>query len=313
MKKSLTRKLTIAVIALVFAVVSLSTSTYAWFTMSNTAQVDAFNAEVKAGEGIEIAITTGGTDTELAAAQWYTGNVPAAVVETAFKKDIENGKKGFLKFDALTSTNGTSLANLEGASNDGTGYVSFWVHVKTAEKGKITLNDIVLSSSQYNSAAQTENKWESVSPWTADAEYNFDGTNTIKVGDKVTYLVENAARVYVNEVIYEKVEEDAVYDVAGSKANNATGTTNTFGSFAYYNSKNSLDSNKLDITKATNQANNVAKIGAFTAVDLGTVEANNVLKFEVKIWIEGWDAECLNAIFGQRLTTQLNIGFNKVQ
>ena len=96
MKKSLTRKLTIAVIALVFAVVSLSTSTYAWFTMSNTAQIDGFTADVKAGEGIEIAITATGSPEEIAAAKWYTGNVPADVVKTAFEANK------FTKFQDLT-------------------------------------------------------------------------------------------------------------------------------------------------------------------------------------------------------------------
>ena len=91
MKKSLTRKLTIAVIALVFAVVSLSTSTYAWFTMSNTAQVDPFTAEVKAGEGIEIAVTSG---SEVGNAQWYTGSIPGTVVEAAYAGSFE-------KFDAF--------------------------------------------------------------------------------------------------------------------------------------------------------------------------------------------------------------------
>ena len=53
--KKLTRKLFISVLVAVFAFVALGTSTYAWITMSTTAEVTAFEAEVSAGEaGIEL-------------------------------------------------------------------------------------------------------------------------------------------------------------------------------------------------------------------------------------------------------------------
>ena len=53
--KKLTRKLFISVLVAVFAFVALGTSTYAWITMSNTAEVAAFEATVDAGEaGIEL-------------------------------------------------------------------------------------------------------------------------------------------------------------------------------------------------------------------------------------------------------------------
>ena len=57
MRKNLTKKLFLSVLTLAFAVISLGASTYAWFTMSKNAQINAFEAEVQAGEGIEIAVT----------------------------------------------------------------------------------------------------------------------------------------------------------------------------------------------------------------------------------------------------------------
>ena len=138
MKKSLTRKLTIAVIALVFAVVSLSTSTYAWFTMSNDADVEAFTADVKAGQGIEIAVTTDGDDTN---AQWYTGVIPQTVIQTVVPT-------GF-KFDAVTTNESAAEfkkldANSKAieAATANTDYITFWVHIKAAKAGKIQLNGI---------------------------------------------------------------------------------------------------------------------------------------------------------------------------
>lgn len=291
MKKSLTRKLTIAVIALVFAVVSLSTSTYAWFTMSNEAQVDPFTAEVKAGEGIEIAVTSG---SEVGNAQWYTGSIPGTVVEAAYAGSFE-------KFDALTTTDGTKFYDIKDAAIDGNsqqvelgaGYVSFYVHIKSAQAGTIYLSDIVLDSKSGGNEPTA---------WTADAAYKLDGTKNVAVGDKVLYEVENAARVYVKDKIYEKEALAATGENGNYEANNAVGTKNENGSFSYYNSK---DANDLVITNAPAR-NDVAKIGNFEASSLGTVSVGDTLTFQVNVWIEGWDAECLNAIFAQTLSVQLN-------
>ena len=291
MKKSLTRKLTIAVIALVFAVVSLSTSTYAWFTMSNTAQVDPFKAEVKAGEGIEIAVTSG---SDVGNAQWYTGSIPGTVVEDAYAGSFE-------KFDALTTTDGTKFYDIKDAAIDGNsqqvalgaGYVSFYVHIKSAQAGTIYLSDIVLDSKSGGNEPTA---------WTADASYALDGTKNVVVGNSVLYEVENAARVYVKDKIYEKVAVPAEGGNNSYVANNATGLKNTFGAFSYFNSKNDED---LAINNAPTRNDN-ATIGSFAEYALGEVAVGDTLTFQVNVWIEGWDAECLNAIFAQTLSVQLN-------
>ena len=307
MKKSLTRKLTIAVIALVFAVVSLSTSTYAWFTMSNEAQINAFEAEVKAGEGIEIAVTATNDNT---GAQWYTGNVPASVVETAFQEN------GFQQFDALTTVNnGAAFVGLDAASNDGKGYVSFYVHVKTAEAGTVNLTQIKLASNQSKTV-------DGIQAWKSDAAYKLPaGENgaiegaAVAVGDDVTYKVEDAARIAIETKegqstsikLYEK-QEDA-------QNNNFAGVSSVYGSYSYYNSKNpdkplsknagvnhaGYTTEQVENTTLSNTENNVELL-------LGTTTSqDNVITFQVKIWIEGWDTECLNAIFGQALTVQFKL------
>jgi hypothetical protein len=160
MKNKLTRKLMLSAFTLLFAVISLGASTYAWFTLSNQAQINAFEAEVKAGEGIEIAITQSGTSTQINAAQWYTGNVPATVVEKAFKDNL------FEQFDALTTIdNAANFVDLAGAKNEGEGYISFFVHIKAAEAGDISLTQIKLASNKSLTV-------DGIEPWTSDAVYN---------------------------------------------------------------------------------------------------------------------------------------------
>lgn len=315
MKKSLTRKLTIAVIALVFAVVSLSTSTYAWFTMSDKAQIDAFEAQVKAGEGIEIAVTS--TDA-VGNAQWYTGNVPANVVEAAFEAN------GFTKFqDLTTSDNGKTFTTIdkttgENKSFDGTdGYVSFYVHIKTAVAGTITLDGIELSSKSENGTNENP-----IEDWTCDAKYLIASNEYVEVGNTVKYKVENASRIAIiygdESKVYEKAQESftkvGVQDGEGNTnysfvAGNTKGTKSTYGAFDYYNSKNNSDlviSNSKDYT-GTDILSTGLTTNSFT-----TTNTNNepeVITFQVKIWIEGWDSECINAIFAQTLSTTLKFKF----
>lgn len=309
MKKSLTRKLTIAVIALVFAVVSLSTSTYAWFTMSNTAQINAFEAQVKAGEGIEIAVTSTNSN---AGAQWYTGNVPADVVKAAFEANK------FSQFDALTTLDmGKNFVNKDGIAYDqdaqSVGYISFYVHVKTAKAGTVKLTQIKLGSA--GKGADANNQWESDAVYKLPAGAN--GANegaAVAVGDTVTYKVEDATRISIvkndNSTIFEKAED--------INNNNFAGVKSAYGAFSYYNSKNQnamierTDGvNYSDYTDESQKVNNTAldnDTDNITDFVLGTTTDNApIITFKVNIWLEGWDTECLNAIFAQTLTTMFSL------
>ena len=52
----MTRKLLLSIITVVLTVVALGTTTFAWFTLTNTAQIQEFEAKIIADSGIEIAI-----------------------------------------------------------------------------------------------------------------------------------------------------------------------------------------------------------------------------------------------------------------
>ncbi|MFA6827833.1 MAG: hypothetical protein WCR64_05255, partial [Bacilli bacterium] len=69
--KNLSRKLMLSIVAIALVVIALGTSTFAWFTLSNKASVGQFNAEVTAGEGMELSVD--GTT-------WYS-NIPSTVIQ----------------------------------------------------------------------------------------------------------------------------------------------------------------------------------------------------------------------------------------
>jgi hypothetical protein len=136
----------------------------------------------------------------------------------------------------------------------------------------------------------------------------------VGVGTERTYKVEDAARIAVvfngSTKIYEK-EEDAA-------ANNFAGMSCKYGAYNYYDSKNpnaklvqnnsnynAYTTEQVEKTLLTNTEDN-------TELVVGTSEkASDIITFQVKIWIEGWDSECLNAIFGQALSVQFKVSLIK--
>jgi len=57
----LTRKLFISILTVAFAFVTLGATTFAWFTLTTTAEVDTFNATMHSGTGIEMSLDGGVT------------------------------------------------------------------------------------------------------------------------------------------------------------------------------------------------------------------------------------------------------------
>ena len=300
MKNKLTRKLMLSAFTLLFAVISLGASTYAWFTMSNEAEVEAFTADVKAGEGIEIAVTK---DVDPGNAEWYTGTVPSGVVQAA-ANPLTDGKTTF-RFDAATTyNNAQTIVERKKSTSDvdvlSSGYVSFYVHIKAAQAGKINLSNIELACN---------NPYE----WTVDAAYTITGTE-IKVNNKIQYSVADAARValavknesgFETALIYENNERDLADPVTATEngteitkyvAGNQVGVSKTDGAYEYYNKKN-IEDQLSNYAVPTYTANQVSTLS--TAQLLKEVAKGEILTIKVQVWIEGWDAECLNAIFAQ--------------
>ena len=304
MRKNLTKKLFLSVLTLAFAVISLGASTYAWFTMSKEANVESFTADVQAGKGIEIAVTAGTNHDD---AQWYTGTIESDVVQEVVEE------ANFSKFAALTTTDAVNFEDVTdpNATIDGT-YLSFYIHIKAAEQGTILVDDnsgVTFDSKQPNADATD---YVAVTPWTADAAYQLDAGKKVEVNDPVLYKVENAARVALivnnNTYIYENAFKAAEDMSDYLDANNQVGTTVKNGALAYYNSKVKEGSSLTAPTTEQYSTNHAGE--NFTSFN-EAIQAGEagILTIQVVVWVEGWDAECLNAIFAQQLSVALAFKF----
>lgn len=318
MKKNLTKKLMLSVLTLAFAVVSLGASTFAWFTMSGAAEVGQFQGTVKGGEGVEIGYSAiGATEANI---KWKTGEVTAEEIQGLI--DGINGADW--KLDAVTpaaalefadsytfnTIKGAAAAGNDVTTSTGT-YVAFALHFKLSDTSTTKTFHLVMD--QYNLTNTGSNV-----TWKADTAITLKDGVAATVGQGYVYDVRSATRVALisNEsvdpykALFEYVDT-ATESTSGFSFDGATAK----GALQLYNSKMDTDiefdgANGPAANTAVHQANYEKKTGD----DLNTgaykqvaqLTSGEVVTINVLVWVEGWDAECLNALFSQGLALDLS-------
>lgn len=154
--RKLTTKLLFAIISAAFALVALGTTTFAWFTLTNEATISPFNAEITAGEGIEISLD--GTN-------FYT-TIPATVIQA--KINSMN-----IELKDVTSSNGIEMTKIDGTSvpflstlgaNDKNAFIQFdlWVRSPKAD------TEVQLKSVTFDSKIKDSDNLIEPTPWNTD-------------------------------------------------------------------------------------------------------------------------------------------------
>ncbi|MBP3503963.1 MAG: hypothetical protein J6K18_02460 [Bacilli bacterium] len=333
MKKNLTKKLMLSVLTLAFAVVSLGASTFAWFTTSKEAQTEEIQAQVIGGSGIELGVAKIG---DVAPTTYYINELPASAIKTVMDA------AGFEKLNHVSGLNSETnsfneaLYDLDKNPASNKDYIAFRVFVKVNAAGQVVLNNVNVST---ESAAVK---------WNAGVQYNHANDDTTPVGptESVDYSVLNAVRVAVVQK-ESTIEEGVITGFAGNnfkvyeqaagaaKGENSVGFSKK-GAYEIYNAKTVGTDNDLPLFKTADVPNWACATFAdtYTVNDNGTtdneeddykefgqmadggkitvsVERDEVIAFDVYLWVEGYDAECVNAIFAQYVS--LVLGFNWVE
>jgi len=284
----LMRKLSISILAVVFAVIAMGATTFAWFTLTNTAKVDQFEIDVTSAEGIELSVVPG----------VWASTIDGSVIEgltgvSGTKLTAVSTPNGYDTFTTLTSLSAAG-ATTTSAATSGSHYVEFTINIRTRKA----------SQSIYIDKTNTTIDSKALS-WQPDIAFTIDGTPITKDTPAFNVYPDNSARMSftgTSTVIYEK---EAATD------NNTLGMSNdwTKGALNYYAAKNLY-------TPTANPT-----IPAYTTTVLGTANTSAITTTSgilneagwattsvvVRIWLEGWDAECYNAIFNGQL--QVKIAF----
>lgn len=310
--KKLTRKLFISVLVAVFAFVALGTSTYAWITLSNNAEVNAFEAKVEAGEaGIELSENYKAPDSTL------TGDALAAAKQTAIEAATWKTSLTLSKDFTTTLLNDLTMD----FTNDG-----------------MTFSDYV---AQYDETSGKNSMVKTTANVVANEDYiefsiwmkrtnstNDSGTTTVKVnGAKVVFetvgdpeatftyagntaqnlLAINAARLSITgntgtdykakTVIYEQKVDDKV----DAELRNTAGWDIATGFAHKYAASQDIEIGtevpKYEAKQSENSANDSGNIITLTG--------NDPVEIKVRVWIEGWDNEC----HAQILTQSFKVAF----
>lgn len=320
MKKNLTKKLMLSVLTLAFAVVSLGASTFAWFTVGGTQQTASFDANVVGGIGLDVAVTECGD----APSQWFSAgadiNDEIETVLTALNEQADwsfNAITPAAKLAYGANAFKTQTEALEAQeTSKGKGYVAFDIHFKLSDNTISDVYELMIKEFKITTA--------DITAWKCDVQFDVAEGKTIALNTPNEYNVMSALRFAVIENgtdgFYKIYEQDAVDNFASGKVSNGYNTTGFSaadkGAVAYYEAKTTQNvtvaADKQDATKYERLAFDSNTIGQQNVIVNDEFTGNDqVISLTILLWVEGWDAECLNAIFSQNIKLDLAFALSK--
>ena len=283
----LMRKLSISILAVVFAVVAMGATTFAWFTLTNTAKVTQFEIDVTSAEGIELSVVDGvwGTTIDGSVIEGLAGVSGARLTAVT----TPDGETEFKTLDTLLQTGAYTLAD----ALSGNHFAQFTIKVRTR-----TASTPIYIDHLNTSIASTGISWQ------PDTSFTIDGTTPItQATSPFTVYASHSARMSFDgdsTVIYEDTS-------AGTSGQSSDWTKGALNYFAAKNNYTGMGTITPAISAYTSEPVGVAEdtVIATTAATLTNGWAETTIV--VRIWLEGWDAECYNAIFSD--TLKVSIGF----
>ena len=340
----LTKKLFMSIMTLALVVVTLSASTFAWFTLGNDATIDKVQVNVTTGTGMEIS---------------RDGK--------SWKNKIQLAPSDGVDFRAVTSFDGKTFFDTEVGAITAASlkYYEevFYVRVTKANANSNSFNGVSLievNAENEKNYTVDENKWlADVSLGTGEGDQfaattytygehsdtivegtskTFDALNAIKVsfesakanGSLKVYAHETATswgtvpeigdvahesttRKEINSGLSYDYAEAKEYDTDNAQPYNcnasafptyltpaqvaaAKGTAETPATAEQKAATFILDADDDFFTAAQAVAENGILYNIVTTADDNYIYA----KVTVRIWLEGWDADCINAILAQK-------------
>ncbi len=184
-----------------------------------------------------------------------------------------------------------------------------------ATPGENQTNQFIQFNLWLRSPSETTVNLESVTfsstgkSWTSDATFTHPKYGTVTPEGAEIYYAHDALRLS----IYEGTTKKVVYEAPASETNTVLNQTRiSAGMVNYYFVKNSInllekyqsvvlpasiDLLKLDTDEVTKIPDPVAVV---------SLAGNNVAKvITVRVWVEGWDPDCFNAILNEYINVQM--------
>ena len=300
MKKTVKKRALISAIAmLIVSAIALTSSTFAWFSMSKKAQIEQMDLTVSSPEGILISAN---------AKAWTSTLTPAQIFPDGTTTDRMNaydGNKNFLPTDlkpvscSFRNLSGnlprfcTTALNDQGYGSvvelnqstltaDAAGFVAFDLFVKLAEDKTVYFDESVFTdTSGQGTLTALRVAFQNIGTFAINAD---PATVTAATGRGTTKMLEVDAL---------HRSDDAI--AAGQADNTKLTTKYLSNSASGYVNKDSVF-NLGDDTSATLVTGDQGKDAKSLSLNAG------ITKLRIYIWIEGQDVDCRNSIGGATLT-----------
>ncbi|MBR6517307.1 MAG: hypothetical protein IKT40_10775 [Bacilli bacterium] len=299
MRKNLTKKLFLSVLTLAFAVVSLGASTYAWFTLSKDASVETFEGKVTAGtSGLEIQVTGFDASGNIVAASesaWSSTSITAEQINSVIGTQV--------KLNAVQYNSNYTFYNQEKAIDNTKGaeakinqeFIAFNIHFRlsdseaSASAVKLYLEDLNFGYANAQGG------------WYASKTFDDAATEGQISQGAVTdpYVVTDCARVALKNNSNPSLNK--IYEATAAEGGKHY-TSNKYeeGAVDYYNKVHELT------TPIKAPADYGTSVKQFTSLtEIGELSGTTPITVTVYVWVDGWDAECINNIFSQTLKVDL--------
>ena len=309
-------KLFISILSLIFAVLLFGTVSYAWFSISTTGVVHNVTLGISSDNKFKISLD---------GINYYD-----SISHEDIMKVISNGFElgDVTSFDGKTfEKGGPSEFTLAEKNID---YLSLTLYFRTtAYEKNVYLVEDVSSEAYLDNAVDGTYVISKGINWKADNTF-INGEDPkkdiINVGDRDMFYAAEAVRIgFVEKKINENKNDDRseadlnskIFDLS-RKPERGYGTT--YGSLDYYNVKHSSNIEPpIDAPEVVTTLSEFYQYNPYIPLDdnsyiLRMIETDKVDplgdtyyegKVEMNIWLEGWDADCFDAIFRDLLTIRL--------
>ena len=286
--KSLRNKVILSGIVLLFAFIATIGSTYAWFTVSSSTNIETMELNVTAADNLLLRVKTGEAEETLTflqdASNYKTYIEVADLIAAGYLQDDVDTpwrlqpstvlQDATSRFSYLTDPNSTTRTYAAATANDYGGHyihLEFWILSQSEDAKVIQLNDFAIDAIGIgNNTTEQEFVEQAVrlAVWLDDSDWGGAGAT----GEGTMYLFGNDS-----DYGYTYTSEMSGYDTVTSANNSAP------------------DQTGFTVNTTT------------SSTDLYTVNFNIPTLVNVAIYIEGWDAQATNDII--LAAFQVSFGF----
>ena len=319
---SITRKLVLSILTVVLTVVALGTTTFAWFTLTNTSVIQPFQAQVVSDTGIEVAI---GNTADPLTLEWKT------VLTTEDIYDyVEAAYPTGFQFEHVTTPDGFTFYDMANGSVSG-GWLQLPLHFRSDNEQQIMWNQVRLESTPASFRTPVTFVDSSGATRVAQSQFNTNLQDAMKIS--IRGIVDRATSTY-GVTAYENIST-GTYS-GGWDGEDLRGLQEDFNTVDelgnpivvqryvgvngaqnfYFRSTSTLPGEEVEpngASAAVYTVDTLTEITEHLVLEMADnqealADAKYYGQVMVYIWFEGWDAEAYNGLLGRIITIGLRFG-----